>query len=407
MSEHNSEFSRRKFISTSLGTLAAAGLAGAAPGLALGQTEAVASGTDAEVLYRTLGKTGLKMPIVSMGAGHCNDPRLVQASFEKGVRLFDTAAVYQYGRNEQMVGNALAKAKVREQAIIATKIFTPDQRRGLDATQSKKKIMQLVEGCLKRLRTDYIDILYLHAVADVETVTNEATLENMAKLKEQGKVKAIGTSTHTDAANIINATVATGVYDVVLTHINFTMADDTDLLAAIANAASKGLGVVAMKTQAGGGRFPNPDTLREYDSATINRACLKWVLQNENITTAIPGYDNYEHMNLNFEVASSLEYTDSERAFLSDNSIKLGMGFCRQCKGCLSSCPKNSDVPTLMRTHMYAAQYANFELARRTLDGIPADSGFKNCADCSACTAQCVNSVDIPTKIDELKLIYA
>ena len=74
------------------------------------------------------------------------------------------------------------------------------------------------------------------------------------------------------------------------------MVDDVDLLGAIENAASKGVGVIAMKTQAGGSRLPNPETLERFNSSIIATACLKWVMRNENITTAIPGYTNFEHM---------------------------------------------------------------------------------------------------------------
>jgi len=105
-------------------------------------------------------------------------------------------------------------------------------------------------------------------------------------------------------------------------------------------------------------------------------------------------------------VAHGLEYAEQEEAFLSDNSITLGMGFCRQCQKCLASCPAGVEIPTLMRTHMYATQYANFSLARMALDEIPSQAGLKQCSSCDACTAQCANSVPIPDKIAELKLIY-
>jgi predicted aldo/keto reductase-like oxidoreductase len=162
-----------------------------------------------------------------------------------------------------------------------------------------------------------------------------------------------------------------------------------------------------MKTQAGGQRLPNPESLQNYSSATINIAALKWAMQNENVTTAIPGFDNFEHLEQDFSVASNLEFSDDERKFLGDNEITLGMGFCRQCEKCLASCPNNVDVPTLMRTHMYATQYANSVHARITLDEIPKRMGLAACSSCETCVAKCANSVDIAHRIDELKMIYA
>jgi len=408
MSSSNSDFSRRKFVASSLSCLAAAGLASVSPLKALAQSEEPGSEKPSnEVPVRTLGRTGLKLPIISMGAGACNDPGLVQACFESGMRHFDTAANYGFGRNEQMVGRAIKKMGVRKEAIIATKAHTPAQRGGLTPEQSKKRLIESLEASLKRLKTDYVDILYVHDVRSPEVVSDEAIVESLKQLKKDGKVRYLGISTHSDMANVVNATVAADIYDVILTSINFTMVDDTDLLAAIANASTKGLGVVAMKTQAGGARFPNPDSLRDHDSAVINSAALKWALRNEHITTAITGISTYDHMRANMTTARNLEYTKEEKAFLGDNRITLGMGFCRQCRRCLATCPKGVEIPDLMRTHMYASQYGDFRLARETLDSVPAAAGLTSCTSCDGCIAACANTVDIPGKIADLKLIYA
>ena len=152
--------------------------------------------------------------------------------------------------------------------------------------------------------------------------------------------------------------------------------------------------------------MPDRKSLDTYSSSTIAPAALKWVLRNESITTAIPGYTTYEHMQENFSVAHDLEYSDEEKKLLSDNEVTVGMGFCRQCEVCMDSCPKKVEIPTLMRTHMYAAQYSNFHHARATLDEIPADNGLSACASCARCGARCAHSVDIPGRIEELKLLY-
>jgi hypothetical protein len=201
--------------------------------------------------------------------------------------------------------------------------------------------------------------------------------------------------------------VDTGEYDAVLTAINFTMADDTELMNSIEKAAKAGIAVVAMKTMAGGANWPNPESRRNYDEQTVTRAALKWVMNNENIATSIPGFTNYQHLSDDIEIAYNLDYAPDERKLLEDNNIKLSMGFCRQCRKCLASCPHNSEIPTLMRIHMYAAQYADFYLARQTLDELPKNRGLQACTSCDTCLAECANSVNIPEKINELKLMYA
>jgi predicted aldo/keto reductase-like oxidoreductase len=208
-------------------------------------------------------------------------------------------------------------------------------------------------------------------------------------------------------AAVIDAVARSGFYDVVLTSCNFTMADDLILIDAIKNAAAKGVGIIAMKTLAGGRRLPGSDSTAEYAHGTATAAALKWVLHNENITTAIPGYDNFEHMKEDFKIAYDLEYSAEEKKFLSDNNVKLSYGFCRQCRRCLATCPRETDIPTLMRTYMYAAQYSDFYRARTTLDDISETRGLRGCRSCTTCAARCAHDVNIPRRIEELKIIYA
>jgi predicted aldo/keto reductase-like oxidoreductase len=132
------------------------------------------------------------------------------------------------------------------------------------------------------------------------------------------------------------------------------------------------------------------------------------VLNNESVHTAIPGFTNFDHINDDYLVALDLNYTDEEKKLLGDNEVRLGFGFCRQCRQCLVSCPHDADIPTLMRTHMYASQYSDFYLARTTLEEIPQAKSISACADCSNCVARCAHqSVDIAARVADLKLMYA
>jgi predicted aldo/keto reductase-like oxidoreductase len=397
--------SRRSFLTKSVSGLAAAGVLGYAPGIAFGQDKE--KQTEGEIIYRTLGRTGLKVPIVSMGVMNANKPEIVQASYELGIRHFDTAARYQYGRNEQMVGSVIKKLGVRDKVIIGTKEIRPSDAGEVSGKTVKERFITLCEGSMKRLKTDYIDILYVHSIRTADEVNHQETLEAVTELKKQGKVRYIGVSTHQAMTEVINAVTEGGIYDVVLTSMNVSMADDVDLLNAIKNASEKGVGIIAMKTQAGGTRLSNPETLKNFSSSIVNTASLKWVMRNQYIATSIPGFDNFEHMREDFSVAKSLEYTDDESKFLSDNNLTLGMDFCRQCQECLPSCPKGVDVPTLMRTYMYAAQYGNLTHARLTLDEIPKSKSIDICASCESCTAGCTRAVDVAHRIGELKMIYA
>lgn len=407
MSERKSELSRRKFMSRSLSGLAAAGLAGALPGAVLAQETPPKKGeAGREIIYRELGRTGMKLPIVSMGVMNAGNPEVVKASYEMGVRHFDTAAYYQFGRNEQMVGNVIKRLGVRDKVNIATKVLARAHRERMDPSKTKEEFLEALDGSLARLQMDYVDIIYLHSVGSAEDISDPGIMEGMKIAKERGQARAIGVSTHTNMADVLNECARTEFYDVVLTSINVSMADDGDLLMAIEKAASKGIGIVAMKTQAGGSRF-TADQMESYGSSVAATAALKWAMRNKNITTSIPGYDNFQHMKEDFSVAYDLAYTPEEEKLLGSSNIKLGMGFCRQCGNCLATCPHKTDIPTLMRVHMYAAGYANFHHARAVLDDIPKDQNLNQCESCDSCHAQCAHTVDIPGHIDVLKSIYA
>jgi predicted aldo/keto reductase-like oxidoreductase len=418
MSTKRKDVTRRRFLTTSLTGLAAAGLAGVGPSLASAQAdqEAVkeaekekevksAEEAGSKMIHRKLGKTGLTLPIVSMGAMNADNPEIVKASYDMGVRHFDTASLYAFGRNEQMLGKVIKEMGVRDKVVIGTKERLGGRGNMTDA-EAKEKFISLTEGSLKRLKTDYADIVYHHSVQSADEL-DDAIFEAMAQMKKDGKMRFSGVSTHQAMADIITEVTNRELCDVVLTSMNVSMADDEGLTAAIDAAAAKGIGIVAMKTQAGGRQLPNQESLSKYDSSVAQKAMLKWAMRHESICTAIPGYTSFEHMKEDLSVAFDLEYTEEEKRFLADNELKVGLGFCRQCRQCLASCPHGVEVPSLMRTHMYAAQYSNFHQARVTLDSVERSRSIGVCKSCNTCKAHCPNAVDIGYRIADLKQIYA
>ncbi len=387
-------WNRREFITKPLTFLAATQL--------LGKTEWLQAATihNAGIIHRTLGKTGISLPVVSMGVMNANMPAVVRRAYEIGIRHFDTAARYQDGRNEEMVGNVIKELGVRDKVTIATKIFIPaDKRRDPEV---KAEMRRVFEGSLKRLQTDHVDILYFHAIDNADDVRAEGPLELMAELKKKGAARFIGISTHSNASQVLNEMTRLGAHDVALVGFNYTMSENKALHDAIALAAKQGIGIVAMKTQAGGTAKPDPK-LPKLLPPFSQTALLKWVLQNPAITTAIPGFTNFDQLEQNFSVASNLACTPDEKKFLADKETKAQAEFCQQCGQCRADCPKQVEIPELMRAHMYAVQYANHEHAYRTLVAIPPAVGLQACAGCVTCTAQCRNTVNIARKIADLR----
>ncbi|MGC1453231.1 MAG: aldo/keto reductase [Candidatus Sulfotelmatobacter sp.] len=351
------------------------------------------------VLQRALGKTGLTLPVVSMGVMNADVPGLLRRAYELGIRHFDTAAGYQNGRNEEMVGQVIKEMGVRDKVVISTK--QPSRNRSQNTAVAKKQFVEGVEKSLKRLQMDHVDILYHHAVDSVGDAQAEGPLEALQNLKQEGKTRFIGLSTHR-TVDVVGEAIRLGLFDVGLVMLNYTMAHDTEILSTIEKAAKSGMGIVAMKTQAGG--TVKPDAKLPKDLPAVSQtALLKWALNHEFVTTAIPGFSTYEHLEQDFSVARSLAYTHEEERFLADKAFAANAEFCQQCGECRKDCPKQVDIPVLMRSHMYAVQYRNIGMARETLASAAPGRGLEACGTCESCLVSCQHTVQIGRKIAQLK----
>ncbi len=148
--------------------------------------------------YRNLGKTGLKVSELCLGAMHFGGPADEQASVrildefvEAGGTFIDTADVYNAGESESVVGRWL-KGRDRDAMVIATKVYGAMGDGANDGGLSRKHILAAVEASLRRLGTDYIDLYYAH-VWDTATPIEE-TLSTLDTLVTSGKVRYLGAS---------------------------------------------------------------------------------------------------------------------------------------------------------------------------------------------------------------------
>jgi len=156
--------------------------------------------------YRNLGASGLKVPALSFGTGTFGGTgplfgawgntdvaearRLIDVCLDAGVNLFDTADVYSNGASEEVLGEALRGR--RDKALISTKTGLPMGDGPNDAGASRERLIRAVDAALRRLKTDYIDILQLHAF-DASTPLEE-TLSTLDNLVRAGKLRYVGCS---------------------------------------------------------------------------------------------------------------------------------------------------------------------------------------------------------------------
>jgi len=149
------------------------------------------------MICRRLGRSGLEVSVVgfgcmSLGEDHTVNARLIHAALDRGINYFDTADLYQQGENEVSLGRALEGR--RGEAVIATKVGNQWRAdgSGWDWNPRKGYIKTAVEGSLRRLRTDCIDLYQLHG-GTIEDPIDEA-IEAFEELKEAGAIRHYGIS---------------------------------------------------------------------------------------------------------------------------------------------------------------------------------------------------------------------
>ena len=346
-------------------------------------------------IYRTLGKTGLKVPIVSMGVMNADNPNLVQAALDAGILLLDTAHTYQRGRNETMIGQVI-KGQPRDSFYIATKVPGPSRDKSLaelPSREMKKAFLEKFETSLKRLGLDCVEIFYLHNITTAKDALFEPMLEALQQAKKEGKARFIGVSTHKNEPEVIRAAIQSNIYDVVLTSFNFRQDHREEVRRAIREASQAGLGICIMKTQAG------VYWDREKTQPINMKAALKWALNEPHAHTAIPGMTTFDQLELDLSVMEDLTLTEAELQDLKLASQAPGY-FCQQCDQCLPTCRQSLPLSTLMRAYMYAASYGNLSQAYAVVSSL--DLPDNPCQTCSTCSAKCVKGMEIGPRIQDV-----
>ncbi len=372
---------RRQFIKSSV-MGASVSLLSASPLTSIAGQAAPSHVAQGKILKRPLGRTGIELPVVSMGVMRADNPALVRAALDSGMRHLDTAHGYQKGNNETMLGEVL-KDYPRDSFVISTKV-PPD---------AKDAFLANLDLSLNRLHMDHVDILYVHGLTAGDDVVSPSTLEALKAARESGRARHVGVSTHRNEPEVIRAAVRSGVYEVVLTSVNFKQDHYSEVKKAIAEAAAAGVGIVAMKTMAGG--FHDKERTKPVNC----KAALKWVLQDPNVTTAIPGITTFDQLTENAGVNYDLVMTEDEKSSLIPGKSEGGL-YCPGCPGCTDRCVKRLPVPDIMRAYMYTYGYRDARMAQDLLLGLRIAGD--PCGECEACTVGCPRGFNVPARVRDV-----
>jgi aryl-alcohol dehydrogenase-like predicted oxidoreductase len=389
----NKNSSRRRFLTTGL-ALPAAGMA--ATGRRANTDNLplqLVAENGPKLRYRTLGSTGLKITEMGFGCMVTSDPTVIEAAADIGVNFFDTARSYQGGNNERMVGTAL-KSK-RKDLVLCTKT----------KARTKAQAIADVETSLKELGTDYVDVLYIHSCSKVDEL-NDDVVSALPLLKQQGKIRHGGFSTHDGQVALLKAGANMPDIEVILVGYNFTMAQDiTD---AIAIARKAGKGIVGMKVMAGGfrRREAGDPLFDKFKNEGTMLAALKWVLKDKNVDTTIPSITDMEQLQEDLQ-SMSTSYTDQDKQLLARQLEYIRPLYCSMCGSCSGVCPKGLPVSDMIRHLSYAEGYGQFQLGRENFKRLPEDIQKVRCDDCDECVIECPNGVHIAERLSCAQELFA
>ena len=381
-----SNINRRDFLKVSSVTLA--GLVAGARGIA--SAEEAAGG----MLYRDLGKTGLKVSEIGMGTVTAAQPAAVQRAVDKGITLLHTCLGYGGGASIKAFGEVLKNMKPKRDKVVLA----------LKGVGDFDKALQI-------LGTDYVDI-YLPPL-DVDDANNLGTKikknkqdpgkfmpfensklqETMEGLKKSGKARFCGLVTHGNMAKVIEAGLKDKRIEVILS--SYSLANKAELDPVIKKAKDQGVGFLAMKIKQGlqKGQDPGPS--------------VKALLENKDVDSILVTQASVQ------DVDKAVGYSGKKMTMLERREVRRLMlamaGVCGSCGRCEGVCPMKLAVPDIFRFHMYATRYESpqrevgFEEYRRL--GPTAQATI--CDDCGACERVCPNAVPIRARLKEVHSLLA
>lgn len=370
--------SRRQFLQAGLALPAAGLVSSSGPG-----PEFQGNPRTPQVVYRTLGKTGLKVTGVGYGIGFVPVTDVVSRAIDMGINYYDTSR--DYGESEKIFSGVI-KGR-RDKIVIASK----------SGRTKKAHVLEDLDTTLQVLGTDYVDIWHLHGRDNPAQIPDEA-VEALEECKKSGKARFIGFSCH-DINNMVPFILKTGKFDVIQTTYSFPIGGRYREQA-IAKLHEAGIGVIAMKVVVALSGFnlktvENPPARPNGDGPV---AGIKWVLQNPAIGTTVPNMRTIPQLEMNLR-AMSEPYTPADEKLLTHLNERVRPDYCRMCYECKGSCPKGVPVAEVLRFLSYNDFYGDYHRALVSYRELGREIRDVSCRDCAACAIQCPNGVRVQDRL--------
>ena len=377
--------------------------------------ESGSGGTDAEngMIYRTLGRTGLKVSAIAMGVeGFQRRPRsevrkLFQYAADRGVNFLDICVV----DPEIVSGFGDVMKGKRGQFVIQGHIGSVWENGQYRRTRNFSAAKQAFESLLKNLKTDYIDIGMIHYVddeGDYNRIFTGETIRYAKELKANKVIRHIGLSTH--SPEIARKAIAGGLVDVLMFSINLSYDVDLSGKSLTFNkerqslyelCEREGVGVDVMKAYAGGNLLTDNSP---FGTAFTPVQCLHYALTRPGVASVMAGCRTPAEIDAAVAWCSASSAARDYSQVLAKASKSTWTGYCLYCGHC-APCPKEIDIASVNK-------YLNLALAQKEVPDTVLDH-YKllkhhagECIQCGACEKRCPFGVPVREKMKQTAKLF-
>ena len=323
--------------------------------------------------YRPMGNTGVFVSELSLG-GLVMAESVHRYAIEHGVNLVHVAWDYLGGQCIRILGAGLRS--LRDRIYIALKDDYPS-----------------IDEALKVLNTDHVDFLMFNRHWAF-TVTDPRIAETFEKLKNQGKVRFAGLTSHGDVKHATAAGIRSGFYNVVMPILNQPNLEAMDEELRLAQ--QRGVGVMAMKTMKG---------LRGLD---LELPYLKKVLRNPAVSTVTHGFGSFDLFEAYLQALNEPLSSAEDRALYKYAQLNRSSN-CMLCDDCKRACPWGVEVSTVLRCKdYYYEQLKDVQTALSTYRNIPLDQvADETCRLCKTCESACPNGIPIVDRLMAARELFS
>ncbi|NHJ47526.1 MAG: hypothetical protein FK733_07050 [Asgard group archaeon] len=370
--------------------------------------------------YRTLGRTGLKISEVSLGTEWIayKPPELIKEviskAIENGVNYFDI--IFNFENYLEAISEAIEGH--RDDLVLVHHLTASEYQGRYKKNRSTKSCTETFERYLKTLKTDYVDILLIHFVQNMDdyekhVIKEDGLLDLALKFKAEGKAKFIGLSTH--QLDVVERVAKNGNFDVIMYQINLANNAMDNRNKILALCAQENIGLIAMKPYAGGALLRKKESVgiggwrrggetikkKKIPEIVTPLKCLHYSLSQVGVSAVVPGVANVQQLDvaLNYNKATDKEKDYSLLLKEFDEYIREQCVYCNHCQPCSS----DIDIGPMFKVYDQAIFKLTEDLKNKYKEF---DSLASSCIECGDCEERCPFDVKVIEKMKEVVKLF-